>query len=348
MVIMTMDYKTSYRAITDADLAHQLHRETHSWEGKDIPRNEVIGTSPLGDIVLSAASTYVISCPYTLLHSAYSGHLDLFSTENIPGLPYLRYELTVEGPPLWENYVQPSYANPFGFQQWAIDVNAWELAMSAWVIYMETHLFQATTATLSDDGGDLGQYTSDAPQNIEDFQDPREWYSCRIHGSNFDDNFSGGLLACSLYGGLGDDTLTGKTADDRIFGGDGSDSLFGEAGKEIIFGGDGDDRLFGNAGSDTLKGGNGADDIQGGLGNDSLFGQAGKDKLYGHDGKDSLDGDADSDTLDGGIGADSLAGGDGNDSLIGDSGNDTLYGDAGNDVPDRHRRCRRPLWRRRR
>ena len=67
MVKMTLDFRNSYRAITSADFSHQLARQTTAWDGQDIPKNEVIGTNPLGNITLSPASTFAISSAYVPL-----------------------------------------------------------------------------------------------------------------------------------------------------------------------------------------------------------------------------------------------------------------------------------------
>ena len=330
MVKMTLDFSSSYRAITDADLDHELHRETLSFGGKDIPRHDVTFTSPAGDYVVPG-NTYVISSDYTLSHSAHSDHLDLFSTENIPQRPYLRFPIAVEGPPLWENYVQTSYANPFGLPQWVTDANEWGLAMVAWTTFMETHQFKASSATLFDDGGKLGVFSSDTATLIEDFESPVEFFSCIIKGSDFDDHFAAGPLSCTLYGGLGDDTLLGQEGNDGVFGGDGNDYLLGVKGTDVMFGGNGDDRMRGGDRADVIKGGNDADLLYGDASEDRLFGQAGADTLWGGDGNDSLEGGASNDRLIGDAGKDSLYGDGGNDVFSAGEGADVLFGDAGDD-----------------
>lgn len=330
MVKMTLDFRSSYRAITDADLAHQFARETVSWDGKDIPRNMVTMVGEVDFVI--PASTFVISTPYALSHSASADHFDFYSPEVIAEHPYLRFPITVEGPPLWENYVQATYANSgAGFAQFATDKNIFDTTLLAWVSYMQTHEFTASAATLTDDGGLLGQFSSDTSTLIEDFEDPTEFFSSVIHGSTFDDQFAAGPLSCTLYGGLGNDTLLGQEGDDGVFGGDGNDYLFGGAGTELMFGGNGDDRIHGGNGSDIIKGGNDADVIYGDTNDDRLFGQAGNDTLWGGVGNDSLEGGADDDRLIGDAGKDTLFGDGGNDVFSAGEGADVLYGGDGND-----------------
>ncbi len=330
MVKMTLDFRSSYRAITNADMTHQLARETLTFDGKDIPLHLVTFTSPAGDYVIPAR-TFAISTPYTLSHSASANHLDLYSPNTASLKPYLRFPIPVDGPPLWENYVQATYVNPDGLPQWVLDVNTFDIAVLAWINYLQTHPFKASAATLIDDGGQLGQFSSDSPTLIEKFESPTALFSSVIHGSTFNDGFAGGAFADTLYGGLGDDSLTGLAGGDGIFGGNGNDYLFGVAGIDLLFGGNGDDTMYGGTGSDVLKGGSDADMIYGFSGDDHLSGQAGTDLLSGDAGNDSLSGGTDSDTLNGGTGADTLKGDTGDDFLSGGDGKDVLYGGDGDD-----------------
>ena len=212
-----------------------------------------------------------------------------------------------------------------------MDKNVFDLALLAWVSYLQTNPFKASAATLTDDGGLLGQFSSDAPTLIEKFEAPTTHFSSIIHGSTFDDSFSAGAFACTLYGGLGVDTLTGQAGGDSIYGGSGNDYLFGRAGIEVMFGGNGDDTMYGGTGSDVIKGGYDTDVIYGDLGGDRLFGLAGTDLLWGDAGNDSLSGGTDSDTLNGGIGADTLKGDADDDFFSGGGDKDVLYGGDGDD-----------------
>jgi hypothetical protein len=331
MVKMTLDFRSSYRAITNADITHELARETVTFAGADIPIHQVTLRSPEGDFVIPA-TTFAISTPYVLSHSAYANQFDLYSTPNVPHRPYLRFPIAVNGPPLHENYVQAVYSGgPAGIAQYAMDKNAFDLALVAWVNYLQTHQFQASAATLTDNGGLLGQFSSNSPTLVENFEAPTHSFSSIIHGSAFDDSFSAGPLSCTLYGGLGDDTLTGQEGGDGLFGGIGADYLFGGVGIDLMFGGNGDDTMYGGTGSDVIKGGNDADAIHGDVSDDRLFGLAGTDLLWGDDGNDSLAGGADFDTLNGGTGADTLSGDAGSDGLSGGEGKDVLNGGDGDD-----------------
>ncbi len=329
MVKMTLDFSTSYRAITDADITHQLSRETVTFDGNDIPIHQVILRSPGGDFVIPA-STFAISTPYVLSHSAHANQLDLYSTENIPLHPYLRFPIAVNGPPLHENYVQPVY-NGLAAGQYAIDKNTFDLALVAWINYLQTNPFNASAATLTDDGGLLAQFSSDAPTRIENFENPTSLFSCIIRGSGFDDAFSAGQLPSTLRGGAGDDDLFGGAGNDGIFGDVGADILYGAAGNDVMFGGTEGDAVRGGDGSDFINGGADNDLISGDLGNDNLLGVAGDDQIDGNGGNDTLNGGGGVDVLQGGTGADTLQGGPGRDLLFGDVGPDVLYGDDGND-----------------
>lgn len=329
MVKMTLDFSSSYRAITGADLDHSLARQTLSWDGQDIPKHQVTMVGAVDFVI--PATTVAISTPYDLSHSASTGHFDLFSPKANVQHPYLRFPVSVDGPPLWENYVQATYPIDTGWIQFAIHSNAFDTALVAWIGYMQTHQFSASTATLTDDGGLLGQFSSDTPLRIEDFEAPTEWYSCIIRGSDFDDHFAAGSLSSTLSGGLGDDTILGQEGDDAVFGGDGKDYLFGVLGIDLMFGGNGDDRMHGGNGADIIKGGNDADLIFGDSGDDRLSGQAGADTLWGGAGNDSLEGGADNDRLIGDAGKDTLFGDGGNDVFSAGEGADVLFGDDGND-----------------
>ena len=202
MVKMTLDFSTSYRAITNADLGHTLVRQAFSWDGQDIPIHQVTMTSSAGDYVIPA-STFVINAAYDLSHSASTDHFDFYSQEGTPDHPFLRFAISVNGPPLCENFVQATYANNgTGWAQYATDKNTFDLALVAWVNYMLTNQFKASSAALTDDGGLLGEFSSDIPTLVEDFVDPTEFFSSIIIGSDFDDHFAAGSLSCTLYGGL--------------------------------------------------------------------------------------------------------------------------------------------------
>ena len=331
MVKMTLDFSSSYRAITNADLGHTLVRQISSWDGQDIPIHQVTMTSSAGDYVIPA-TTFGTNTAYDLSHSASADQFDFYSQEGTPDHPFLRFAISVNGPPLCENYVQATYANTgTGWTQYAMDKNTFELALLAWINYMVANPFQASAATLSDDGGLLGEFSSSTSTLIDDFEDPTEFFSCIIYGSIFDDSIASGSLSSTLYGGLGDDTLRGQEGDDGVFGGDGNDYLLGIVGIDLMFGGNGDDRMHGGDGSDIIKGGNDTDVIYGDVGDDRLSGQAGTDTLWGGAGNDSLEGGADNDRLIGDTGKDTLDGGGGNDVFSAGEGADVLYGDDGDD-----------------
>ena len=331
MVKMTLDFSTSYRAITDADITHDLlFREAFGFDGSSIPIHQVTLTSPTGDVVMPAGE-YVELTPYEASHTASANQFDL--TMDVPNAPhpYLRFSIAVEGPPLWENYVQATYHHPTGPGEFAIDSSAFFQAMLVWQSYIHNNPFRASAATLTDDGGLLGQFSSNRPTLIENFGETTNLFSSIIRGSNFDDMFSAGDLPCTLLGHNGDDTLFGGAGNDEIFGGDGGDALLGEAGDDVIFGGNGRDEMHGGRGSDLINGGSDDDTVSGSRGNDNLAGSDGNDRIGGDIGNDSLRGGADNDTLLGGAGADTLEGGQGDDAFSGGAGRDVLYGDNGAD-----------------
>ena len=331
MVKMTLDFSTSYRAITDADITHGLlFRQAGGFDGSSIPIHQVTFTDPAGDYVIPA-SEYQILTPYQAAHTASANQFDLSSDEPTALNPYLRFSIAVEGPPLYENYVQATYPQPTAAFEWGEDYIAFLQAMSVWDSYILDNPFRASAATLTDDGGLLGQFSSNQPTLIENFTETTNVFSSIIRGSNFDDTFSAGDLPCTLRGGNGDDNLFGGAGNDGIFGDAGVDILFGAAGNDVMFGGNDSDRIVGGVGSDFINGGSDDDFISGSRGNDNLVGSVGNDRIDGDIGNDSLRGGGDNDTLQGGAGADTLAGEQGDDALSGGAGKDVLYGGDGVD-----------------
>ncbi len=108
-----------------------------------------------------------------------------------------------------------------------------------------------------------------------------------------------------------------------VQGSDGNDDLRFTEGADRVAAGGGDDNVYGFGGNDVLDGGTGNDTVQGGTGNDTVLGGAGNDALHGEAGDD---------TLRGGTGADSLHASDGNDVLDGGAGDDYMDGSFGNDT----------------
>jgi uncharacterized delta-60 repeat protein len=73
-----------------------------------------------------------------------------------------------------------------------------------------------------------------------------------VHGSDGDDNLTGGEAADKLDGGNGNDVLTGRAGNDTLFGGAGKDQLRGQGGDDLL-----DAKADGSA--DFLDGGSGTD-----------------------------------------------------------------------------------------
>ena len=325
---LTLDFRASYRAITNDDILHDLQRNTFGFDGEGIPFGEVAIVGTDSTVILPASNLYSNLDPFLLNHSARADQFDLIGANALT--PYLRFQIAVEGPPLWENYVQAIYSAADGYLKYSEDFSIFMAAEVLWEEYIRSHPFTASAATLSDSGGLLAEFSSGRATLVQNFG-YAVFFPLTIHGSNFNDEFSAGLEACTLYGGNGDDTLRGLAGNDGVYGGNGADFLFGGAGVDVMFGGADNDTMQGGDGSDVVKGGDGLDSISGGLGNDSLLGNDGADLLYGDDGNDSLTGGLDNDTLNAGTGADTLDGQAGNDGLSGGEGNDVLYGDDGAD-----------------
>ncbi|MBT4718729.1 MAG: hypothetical protein HOB86_04935, partial [Rhodospirillaceae bacterium] len=102
---------------------------------------------------------------------------------------------------------------------------------------------------------------------------PLEFGSGDIVGTDNDDTLTGTASVDTLYGLAGDDTITGLAENDTIRGGSGSDTIDGGGGNDTIYGGIDvtGDVLTGGAGDDTIDGGAGDDTLIGGTGADTLI-----------------------------------------------------------------------------
>lgn len=368
MATITLDFSTSYRAITDTDITLPIvFRDGFGWDGQGAPEAAVTLISSTGTTIQPAWDPYAALPAYLYDHSPSANRLDLVSFGD-PAKSVLRFQVPVDPAPIWENYVKAIYTGNAEIVQYSSDYNAYLYAYDNWQNYFLTHPFRASAATWSDKGGVVGQFSSSEPLIIEDFTLSALFYAVGIFGSAFNDNFSGGELNDTLtgangrdivrgvggddlidggidndtlYGQDGADYLSGDNGADEISGGAGNDTGSGDAGDEYIFGGTGDDvisgvegndSIFGGSDADRLFGGDGSDLFYGGDGDDFLVGGAQGDTLNGGNGADTLSGGVDDDALSGGDGKDVLSGGDGWDFLRGGRGNDSLTGGAGNDV----------------
>jgi len=344
---ITLDFSTSYRAITDVDLQPILMRAPFGWDGKGAPQAAVTYIDDKGVSNTFPAANPMGNLPaFFLDHSPSSNRFDLigFINETV-----LHFEVPVDGAPIWENYVDALYTGAAGLNQWNADATAYTTAYTAWTNYVMTHEFRASAAEYSDKGGALGQFTSTGDLLIEEFTTAPEFFAVNIMGSTFSDTFSGGELNDTLSGAAGSDKILGLGGDDFIYGGSGNDIVDGQGGNDTVYGGAGADIMAGEAGNDQLEGGTGNDLGYGGAGHDELSGAAGNDLLhggadddtvnggtaadllYGDDGNDALVGGSENDTLNGGTGKDSLWGGTGDDALSGGEGDDVLAGESGYD-----------------
>ena len=64
----------------------------------------------------------------------------------------MRFEVPVDGPPIWENYVKPVYSGQAGINQYYADSSAFETAYDDRVAYLFSHQFRASSAAYSDKG----------------------------------------------------------------------------------------------------------------------------------------------------------------------------------------------------
>lgn len=329
MVTFTLDFTSSYRAITDADLNPILGRDVYGFNGIGIPISEVTFTGSMNDHTIPAHNLFDGTDQFLLDHSPTETSIDYISDLGLR--PYLRFPVAVVGPPIWENYVQDVYIGDNGETEYGDDFTVFYQAYQEWLFNISLQTYEASAATYSDNGGLLGQYTSDIPTLIDNFVGST-FFPFEIHGSEFSDNFSAGQNDCTLFGWSGDDTLNGQNGADRIYGGQGADRLLGGMGNDFMIGDQGDDTLFGDLGLDKISGRDGDDVINGGQSNDELYGAAGADSLYGDDGGDTLTGGVGDDFFNGGTGNDSMYGGADNDTLNADVGADTLSGNSGDDA----------------
>ena len=371
MTTITLDFLSSYRAITDADIlpAPLLIRDVYGFDGIGAPQGAVTLITSHGEVLnVPARNLFDLVGDVGAFYLAHSPRNNQFDLINFDHKTVLRFEFPVDPAPIYENYVQSVYTGDAEVAKFNLDEAAWMIAFNTWEAYVLSHQFRASAAAYSDEGGTLGEFSSTNAVLIEKFTTAPQFYAVNIFGSLFDDNFSGGDLNDTLAGATGQDVIRGVGGDDLITGGFGNDTLYGQDGADHLSGnndadqvygglgndtesGDaGDDTVVGGTGNDVLSGVDGNDSISGGAGVDRLFGGDGSDLLYGGDGDDFLVGGTNGDTLNGGNGADTLTGGAGDDGLSGGAGkdvlsggdgfdflrggldNDTLTGGAGNDV----------------
>jgi Ca2+-binding RTX toxin-like protein len=166
--------------------------------------------------------------------------------------------------------------------------------------------------------------------NVEDGIAIEFFGSNTAYGSDFLEEFYGGLGVDVFYGFGGNDALLGNGGDDILRGGLGSDGYDGGDGIDTVgyedalsavtvslaitttqsTGGGGVERLIsienliGSAFNDTLTGSTSANVLDGGAGLDTLRGNNGNDTLNGGIGDDILRGNAGADILNGGDGID--------------------------------------------
>ncbi len=160
----------------------------------------------------------------------------------------------------------------------------------------------------------------------------------KLHGSAFNDTFTGSKAEERFYGEAGDDVISAGGGDDLLDGGAGADYLDGGDGIDRTSYALSDSAIFIDLEEGTASGGLAEGDtlvsietIEATDFDDTLLGSSGYDILSGLDGTDILDGRAGDDVLSGGSGDDQVTGGEGKDLLYGNSGNDILNGGEGND-----------------
>ncbi len=338
MTVITLDFSVSYRAITNDDILLLNDRLPVGYGDVGIPEDQVILIDAAGNATTVPATNLSKDLtPYIWQHFPAADHMDLVNLAD-NSKPYLRFPVGVDPPPLWENYVDKIYIDDQN--KYFDDTNAFIVAVGAWVNYVQSHFFKASTAFSGDAGGTVGQFSSTTSSFIESFTHAAKFFATHIIGSDFNDDFSGGNFNDTLDGGAGDDQIeglggndiiSGGTGNDVIFGGNGNDQIQGDAGNDYLHGWTGNDLLLGGTGNDTLDGGSGSDVLRGFTGNDMMYGGTGQDTLSGYSGADVLDGDDGNDMLMGEDGNDTLNGGTGNDVLFGGNGNDALSGGDGAD-----------------
>jgi Ca2+-binding RTX toxin-like protein len=347
VTVITLDFSTSYRGITDEDILPTTVRDPFGWMGMGQPEASVTLNYSTGSTFIPARDGTEGLPLFLIMHSPGPNQFDLI---NLLNKSFLRFDIPVDGPPIWENYVKAVYNGDAEVDQYYDDTNAYYTALDNWTNYVMTHNFRATSAAYSDKGGTLGQFSATDALILEDFTTAPLFFAVNIIGSTRSDTFSGGELDDTLSGAAGKDKILGQGGDDNVLGGGGDDildgqngsdtltgdggddTLAGEAGNDHSFGGTGDDLQYGGAGADSLLGGADDDLIHGGADGDTVYGGSGADLLYGDEGNDALFGALQNDTLNGGAGKDSLQGDAGDDALSGGDGNDFLTGGEGNDV----------------
>ncbi|SOB86828.1 Hemolysin-type calcium-binding repeat-containing protein [Sphingomonas guangdongensis] len=137
---------------------------------------------------------------------------------------------------------------------------------NSYTVNVDDTTFDATTASLTINGGALGVGTGAGTDGIFGTADDVVTGSLTLNGGGV----TGGGHSLIVTGGGAADQLTGGAGADTLNGGAGGDTITGGAGADVIDGGSGDDTLNGGTGNDTITGGVGVDSINGGAGVDLI------------------------------------------------------------------------------
>ena len=113
MTTFTLDFSSSYRAITDADvLLTSMGRDPYGWNGNGAPELAVTLVVEDGeDVIIPYVNPTDGLDPFLVAHAPGPNRFDLINPES---RTVLRFAIPVDGPPLWENYVDASYSSGDG------------------------------------------------------------------------------------------------------------------------------------------------------------------------------------------------------------------------------------------
>ena len=154
MTTITLDFSSSYRGITENDLRPILVRDPFGWNGKGEPEAAVVLTYTNGTVVNIPAREGTQGLPkFFVDHSPHSNQFDLI---NLFEKEVLRFDIPVNGMPIWENYVKAAYTGDAAVDQSSVDISAYGTALDDWFNYVMTNEFRASACAYSDQGANWG------------------------------------------------------------------------------------------------------------------------------------------------------------------------------------------------
>ena len=126
MTTITLDFSSSYRAITDADILPSLIRDVYGFDGLGQPEGAVTLITSHGEVLNVPARNLLDGIPaFFLAHSPRNNQFDLINSDDET---VLRFAFPVDPAPIYENYVEPLYTGDAGILKFNADEAVWTVA----------------------------------------------------------------------------------------------------------------------------------------------------------------------------------------------------------------------------